>query len=111
MRYMISIIALVVLSGCSKVQGFRAMSDGHAGPDEMLAAAAAARAEANALEAIAGQHFEQRQRAVGAARETAELLGAPEIVTGLVGALGGLFVPSPLGRRKSSANSAESRSE
>ena len=100
MKYILLIIGLACLSACSSVQGFRATTDGNLGPEEAHRAAIVARAEADALEQIAQSQYEQRGRAVNLAKQASTTLGAPEVVTGLVGALGGLFLPSPIKRKK-----------
>jgi hypothetical protein len=94
------IIGLVTLSGCSSLQGFGSLSDGAASTTEMRKAAALARAEADALDQIADQQAQSLQQAIGASQEVASMLGAPEIVSGLIGALAGILVPSPIKRKK-----------
>ena len=96
----VSIIGLVTLSGCSTLQGFGSLSDGTATTTEMRKAAALARAEADALDQIADQQTQSLQQAIGASQEVASMLGAPEVVTGLIGALAGILVPSPIKRKK-----------
>jgi len=66
----------------------------------MRKAAALARAEADALDQIADQQTQSLQQAVGASQEVASMLGAPEVVTGLIGAIAGILVPSPIKRKK-----------
>ena len=65
----------------------------------MRKAAALARAEADALDQIADQQAQSLQQAIGASQEVASMLGAPEVVTGLIGALAGILVPSPISAR------------
>ena len=96
----LSIVASMTSSGCSRVNGFRSLSDGPAGTPELRKAAATARAEADALDAIADEQTQQLRRAVDGAQGLAESLGAPELVTGLIAGLGGLLVPSPIKRKK-----------
>ena len=96
----LSIAALMTLSGCSSVKGFGSLSDGQAATPELRKAAATARAEADALDAIADQQTQQLRDAVDGAHGLAESLGAPELVTGLIAGLGGLLVPSPIRRKK-----------
>jgi len=96
----LSIVASMISSGCSHVNGFRSLSDGPAGTPELRKAAATARAEADALDAIADEQTQQLRRAVDGAQGLAESLGAPELVTGLIAGLGGLLVPSPIKRKK-----------
>lgn len=97
------IVASMTSSGCSSVNGFRSLSDGQAATPELRKAAATARAEADALDAIADQQSEQLRQAVDGAHGLAESLGAPELVTGLIAGLGGLLVPSPIRRKKPAA--------
>jgi hypothetical protein len=94
------IIGLVTLSGCSTLQGFGSLSDGTATTTAMRKAAALARAEADALDQIADQQSQSLQQAIGASQEVASMLGAPEVVTGLIGAIAGILVPSPIKRKK-----------
>ena len=94
------IIGLGTLSACSSLQGFGSLSDGAASTTEMRKAAALARAEADALDQIADQQTQSLQQAIGASQEVASMLGAPEIVSGLIGALAGILVPSPIKRKK-----------
>jgi len=99
----LSIVALMTSNGCSSVKGFRSLSDGQAATPELRKAAATARAEADALDAIADQQTQQLRDAVDGAHGLAESLGAPELVTGLIAGLGGLLVPSPIRRKKKTA--------
>lgn len=102
--YRIVLFALIIVwgswSGCSRLQGFGSLSDGAAGSTELRQAAATARAEADALDAIADQQTEQLRQAVGGAQQIAKTLGAPEIVTGLIAGIGGLLIPSPIRKKK-----------
>ena len=68
-----------------------------------------ARAEADALDAIADEQDGRMQRTFGAVQQAADGLGAPALVTGLLGAAGGLFVPSPGTRRKLEQAEAKGR--
>ena len=95
------IIVWASLSGCSRLQGFGSLSDGAAGSTELRQAAATARAEADALDAIADQQT-QRQ-AVDGAQQLATTLGAPELVTGIIAGIGGLLIPSPIRKKKPAA--------
>ena len=102
--YRIPLFVLIIVSGtlngCSSLQGFGSLSDGTASTTEMRKAAALARAEADALDQIADQQAQSLQQAIGASQEVASMLGAPEIVSGLIGALAGILVPSPIKRKK-----------
>tara|TARA_R110000824_G_scaffold105422_3_gene249525 strand:+ start:212 stop:421 length:210 start_codon:yes stop_codon:yes gene_type:complete len=66
----------------------------------MRKAAATARAEADALDAIADQQSAQLRQAVNGAAGLASSLGAPEVITGLIAGLGGLLLPSPIRKKK-----------
>ena len=93
------IIVWASLSGCSRLQGFGSLSDGAAGSTELRQAAATARAEADALDAIA----DQQTQAVDGAQQLATTLGAPELVTGIIAGIGGLLIPSPIRKKKPAA--------
>jgi hypothetical protein len=99
MRCVILISVLAALSfGCS-VRGFSNLPDGPAMPSTLRSAAAVARAEADALDQIADQNEGIIRQVVGAAQSAAESLGAPALLTGLLGAGAGFLVPTP-GQRK-----------
>ena len=99
MRYVIWMFVLVGLStGCS-VRGFSNVPDGPTMPSQLRSAAAVARAEADALDQIADQNEGVIRQVVGAAQQAASGLGAPAVLTGLIGAAGGFLVPTP-GQRK-----------
>jgi hypothetical protein len=68
-------------------------------PSQLRSAAAVARAEADALDQIADQNEGVIRQVVGTAQQAAESLGAPAILTGLLGAGAGFLVPTP-GQRK-----------
>ena len=94
------IIGLATLNGCSNLQGFGSLSDGAAGSTELRQAAATARAEADALDAIADQQTQQIRQAVDGAQQLATTLGAPELITGIIAGIGGLLIPSPIRKKK-----------
>ena len=96
----VSTTVLVTSSGCSQLSGFGSLSDGIATAPEMRKAAATARAEADALDAIADQQSAQLRQAVNGAAGLASSLGAPEVITGLIAGLGGLLLPSPIRKKK-----------
>jgi hypothetical protein len=107
MRYGIWILACLCLnSGCS-VRGFSNVPDGPTSPTQLRAAAATARAEASALEAIADQQEGVIRQVLGAAQSAAESLGAPAVLTGLIGAAGGFLVPTPGQKRREKVAKAE----
>ena len=99
----VSIIVWASLSGCSNLQGFASLSDGAAGSTELRQAAATARAEADALDAIADQQTQQLRQAVDGAQQLATTLGAPELITGIIAGIGGLLIPSPIRKKKTAA--------
>ncbi len=99
MRYAISMFVLVGLNcGCS-VRGFQNVPDGPTSPSQLRSAAAIARAEATALDEVADQQEGVIRQTLGAAKQAAESLGAPAVLTGLIGAGAGFLVPTP-GQRK-----------
>jgi len=71
-------------------------------PSTLRSAAAVARAEADALDQIADQNEGIIRQVIGAAQSAASGLGAPAVLTGLLGAAGGFLVPTP-GQRKREA--------
>jgi hypothetical protein len=70
-----------------------------------------ARAEADALDQIADQNEGVIRQVVGTAQQAAESLGAPAILTGLMGAAGGFLVPTPGQRRREKVAAAEASSK
>lgn len=107
MRYAILICVWVGSScGCS-VRGFENIPDGPTTPGQLRAAASIARAEAQALDDVADQQEGVIRQVVGAAQSAAESLGAPAIVTGLIGAGAGFIVPTPGQRRREKVAKAE----
>ena len=89
----------VVLTGCA-ANGFQYLPDGVASPGAMRNAAATARAEADALDAMANRTDATIGNTIGVLEKGAEIMGAPAIVGGLLGAAGTLFVPPPGTARK-----------
>jgi hypothetical protein len=110
MRFVILICVCLASSGCS-VKGFSNLPDGPTTPSQLRSAAAVARAEATALEEVADQQEGVIRSVVGAAQSAAESLGAPAIVTGLIGAGAGFVVPTPGQRRREKAAAAEAKSD
>jgi len=107
MRYAILTCVFLGLStGCS-VRGFSNLPDGPATPSTLRSAAAVARAEADALDQIADQNEGVIRQVIGAAQQAADGLGAPAVVTGLIGAAGGFLVPTPGQRRRERVAAAE----
>jgi len=100
MRCVSLICVFLFLSvGCS-VRGFSNLPDGPAMPSTLRSAAAVARAEADALDQIADQNEGIIRQVLGTAQQAAQSLGAPAVLTGLIGAAGGFLVPTPGQRRR-----------
>ena len=111
MRYAILTCVFLVLStGCS-VRGFSNLPDGPTTPSQLRSAAAVARAEADALDQIADQNEGVIRQVLGAAQQAADSLGAPALLTGLMGAAGGFLVPTPGQRRREKVAAAEAVSK
>lgn len=111
MRFGILISVLAASScGCS-VRGFENIPDGLTTPGQLRGAASIARAEAQALDDLADQQEGVLRQVVGAAQSAAETLGAPAIVTGLIGAGAGFIVPTPGQRRRERVAKAEGAAE
>jgi len=109
MRFVILMCVLVASStGCS-VQGFSHLPDGPTMPSQLRSAAAVARAEANALDQIADQHEGVIRQVVGTVQQAAESLGAPAVLTGLLGAGAGFLVPTPGQKRREQVAEAKGR--
>ena len=104
------IIAFLTWSvGCT-VQGFRNVPDGQpTTPGQLRSAAAVARAEAQALDAIADQQEGVIRDVFQAVQQGAEAIGSPAVLTGLLGAAGGFLVPSPGQRRREKLAAAEAK--
>tara|TARA_R100001463_G_scaffold29034_4_gene66275 strand:+ start:438 stop:824 length:387 start_codon:yes stop_codon:yes gene_type:complete len=92
--------ALCVFIGC-QTNGFQYLPDGElASPGAMRNAAATARAEADALDAMADRQNQGIANIIGVVDKGAEMMGAPAVVGGLLGAVSTLFVPPPGTRKK-----------
>lgn len=108
MRYGILICGCLLLSAGCSVQGFKNIpSNTPTTPSQLRSAAIVAQAEADALNQIADQQEGVIRQVIGAAQQTADSLGAPALVTGLIGAAGGFLVPSPGQRRREKLAKAE----
>ena len=90
--------AIYFLAGC-QVSGFAHIKDGLATSSQMRAAATSARHEADLLDELADQADDITTRAFSFVEESAAMIGAPAILTGLMGGAAGFLVPSP-GQRK-----------
>lgn len=93
-------IVAVFFTGCADVKGFAYTGDGMMSASQARQAAAVASAEAAALNEIADQQDATAQGILGAVDQAASAIGAPEIVSALIGAAGTLFIPPPGSRRK-----------
>ena len=108
MRFAILTCVLLALSGCS-VQGFRTIPDGLTTPSQLRQGAAVSRAEAQALEQMADEQEGVIREITGTAQQMAESLGAPALLTGLIGAGAGFMVPTPGQKRREKVAAAEAR--
>ena len=109
MRYAILIGVLAMLSSGCSVKGFQNIPDGPTTPSQLRAAATIARAEAEALDGVADQQEGMIREVVGTLQSATESLGAPAILTGLIGASAGLVVPSPGQKRRERVAAAEAK--
>ena len=97
-------------TGCT-VKGFRNVENGPTTPAQLRAGAAVAKAEAQALEAIADQQEGVIRSTLATVQQAAESLGAPALLTGAIGAAGAYFLPSPGQRRREKLAAAEAKAE
>lgn len=95
-----ALVSLMTSAGCSDVRGFSYAGDGVMSSSQARQAAAVAQAEANALNSIAEEQDRSARSMLSAVDTAASNLGAPEIVSALIGAAGTLFIPPPGSRRK-----------
>lgn len=98
--FLIWITGFVVLNTGCIVRGFSTIPDGPATVGQLRAGATVARAEASALDELADEQEGAIRRAVAMTQQAADQLGAPAIVSGLIGAGAGFLLPSPGDRRK-----------
>ena len=94
--------------GCS-VTGFRPIPDGPTTPGQLRAGAAVARAEADALDAIADQQEGVIRETLGAASAIADAAGAGPFAGLALGGLAGWLVPTPNQRRREKLAAAEEK--
>lgn len=96
-------IALIIVFLCSSigcsVKGFPQLDGTFHTPQQLRSAAAIATAQGQALNEIADQQQGMITSVFETAQGVAEGLGAPAVLTGLLGAAGGFLVPTP-GQRK-----------
>ena len=104
------IIGWASLNGCM-VKGFQTVPDGPTTPQQLRAGATIARAEADALDKIADEQEGAIRSAFATIEKSAEGLGAPALVTGLIGGASGLLIPSPTQRRREKLAVAEAKAE
>ena len=98
---------LLNASGCT-VKGFQNVPENQlTTPVQLRSAAAVARAEAQALDAIADQQEGVIRDAFQAIQQGMESVGSPAVLSGLLGAAGGFLVPSPGQRRREKLAKAE----
>lgn len=102
-------VCLCSSAGCS-VTGFRTVPDGLTTPSQLRSAAAVARAEAEALDAVADEQQGVIDRTVATVQNVADQLGAPAVLTGLIGAGAGFMVPTPGQRRRERVAASEAKS-
>jgi len=114
MRYAISMCVLAGLStGCS-VQGFKTVPDGLTTPTQLRSAAAVARAEAEALDAVAAEQQGAIDNTVQLVRDTVTQVvpqagGLPDALWGLLGLGAGWMVPTPGQKRRERVAASEGR--
>ncbi len=109
MRY--AILALVVLGGCRALPSDDFMDPIPTGdPVALREAAIVSEAKATAYSRLADEAAGRWDRLVEGAQEAAEGLGAPAVLTGLLGAAGGFLVPTPGQRRRERVAKAEGES-
>ena len=95
----LTIVCLCLSSGCS-VKGFPQLEGDFHTPQQLRSAAAIATAQGQALNEIADQQQGMISGMLETAQGVAEGLGAPAVLTGLLGAAGGFLVPTPGQRRR-----------
>ena len=100
MRWIGSIIVFLCSStGCS-VKGFPQLDGTFHTPQQLRSAAAIATAQGKALTEIADQQQGMITSFLDTAQGVAAGVGAPAVLTGLLGAAGGFLVPTPGQRRR-----------
>lgn len=99
MRLIALITVFLFLSGCS-VKGFPQLEGDFHTPGQLRSAAAIAKAQGQALEEIADQQQGMIQSVLATAEGVAGSLGAPAVLTGLLGAAGGFLVPTPSQKKR-----------
>ena len=93
------IVFLCSSTGCS-VKGFPQLDGTFHTPQQLRSAAAIATAQGKALTEIADQQQGMITSVLETAQGVAAGVGAPAVLTGLLGAAGGFLVPTPGQRRR-----------
>ena len=110
MRFIPFLLALPILSGCS-VRGFPQLEGDFHSPGQLRSAAAIAKAQGQALKEIADQQQGMIQSVLQTAEGVAGSLGAPAVLTGLLGAAGGFLVPTPGQKRREALKRSQGLAE
>ena len=98
---------LLNASGCT-VKGFQNVPNNQpTTPSQLRSAAAVARAEAQALDAIAAEQQGVIDRTVSMVTQASDSIGAPAAISGLLGAAAGWMVPTPGSKRRERLAKAE----
>ena len=92
-------VFLCLSTGCS-VKGFPQLEGTFHTPEQLRSAAAIATAQGRALTEIADQQQGMITSVLETAQNVAAGVGAPAVLTGLLGAAGGFLVPTPGQRRR-----------
>lgn len=112
MRFAILMCGLAGLSAGCMVKGFSTVPDGPTSPTQLRAAAATARAEADALEAIAAEEQGTIDRTIRTIQDAAAELvpgAGGDALWGLLGLGAGWMVPTPGQRRRERLAGSEGR--
>jgi hypothetical protein len=104
--FAVAVLAAMVIflaQGCA-VKGFQYVDDGLATPWQLRASAQVARSEADALDAIADENEALISKALASLANGMESIGGPGVpLAALIGAAGGLFIPSPGSKKRERA--------
>jgi len=100
----VRLIGLIIVFHCSStacsVKGFPQLDGKFHTPQQLRSAAAIATAQGRALTEIADQQQGMITSVLETAQGVAAGVGAPAVLTGLLGAAGGFLVPTPGQRRR-----------
>ena len=115
MRFVILMGVCLFLSspGCA-VKGFQNVPDGPTSPAQLRSAAAIARAEADALDAVANEQQGVIDNTVSLIRDTVQEIvpangGIPDALWGILGLGAGWMVPTPGQKRRERVAESEGR--